>query len=454
MLLPVDVVHHIIKHVAAFNRLDCLSACSLVCHDWLPLAQRYIWAEFYIQAPRDDPARDLATCRRILELIQRSPHLALYVRQIRLQSIHVHTEVGMNTDQADFDIVLCELLGEFCNVEEVYLSGVGDSHWLDLPVVLLQAFAHVLSQPRIATLTLRNWIFRTGGADLRAVLRKSAKSLKTLRLLYLRCRGQVSDVTVASQPVELLNLVDLTVVEIDVAAVLWDDDIVMPNLQEFHREVCSKDQADKEEEQSRYILYGTTVPLSVPSLRLHFNFWKGEEDCKVQDIDFGPYVNMQHLHIVIPSGSYRVKPLLVLRHLSDFILQISADAISCLESITVDVAIPSYDFNNTGTNIANPWETLIPGLARLLEYGNLRKIEIVLRDDMYRGEDILEAISLGGVGDYQSDQFPDEGFKLRSNGLGHWVFARLVVIAWYEGSVVNLLTKRKAYPERNVIQVC
>ena len=83
--LPLELVERIIDDVAEYddNHIDKFSsikACALVCHCFLPLCRKYIFASVILDtgaAPRHTPTSD-----KLNHLLSNSPHLAVYIRNL------------------------------------------------------------------------------------------------------------------------------------------------------------------------------------------------------------------------------------------------------------------------------------------------------------------------------------------------------------------------------------
>ena len=80
--LPLEVVERIIDDVVEYNNFDhisshkCLKACALVCHSFLPLCRKHIFAYVTLHAPSFPTSDDLN------QLLSNSPHLAVYIRKL------------------------------------------------------------------------------------------------------------------------------------------------------------------------------------------------------------------------------------------------------------------------------------------------------------------------------------------------------------------------------------
>ena len=84
--LPLELVERIIDDVAEYddnrdpiNKFSSIKACALVCHCFLPLCRKYIFASVIIK-----PARHLIPpiSDSLNRLLSNSPHLAVYIRKL------------------------------------------------------------------------------------------------------------------------------------------------------------------------------------------------------------------------------------------------------------------------------------------------------------------------------------------------------------------------------------
>ena len=81
--LPLEVLERIIDDVAKYNddlidSLSSIKACALVCHSFLPLCRKHIFASVTLNArhPSSPTSNDLN------HLLSNSPHLAVYIRNL------------------------------------------------------------------------------------------------------------------------------------------------------------------------------------------------------------------------------------------------------------------------------------------------------------------------------------------------------------------------------------
>ena len=79
--LPLEVVERIIDDVAEYdnhiNDLSSIKAFALVCHCFLPLCRKYIFASVIL-----DIRRPSSTSDNLNRLLSNSPHLAVYIRKL------------------------------------------------------------------------------------------------------------------------------------------------------------------------------------------------------------------------------------------------------------------------------------------------------------------------------------------------------------------------------------
>ena len=73
--LPLEVVNLIIDDLAKYNQLSSIKACALVCHSFLPLCRKHIFASVTLNARQSfSPTSD-----DLNHLLSNSPHLAVYI---------------------------------------------------------------------------------------------------------------------------------------------------------------------------------------------------------------------------------------------------------------------------------------------------------------------------------------------------------------------------------------
>ena len=73
--LPLEVVNLIIDDLAKYNQLSSIKACALVCHSFLPLCRKHIFASVTLNARHSSSP----TSDDLNYLLSNSPHLAVYI---------------------------------------------------------------------------------------------------------------------------------------------------------------------------------------------------------------------------------------------------------------------------------------------------------------------------------------------------------------------------------------
>ena len=82
--LPLELVGRIIDNVAEYdnnhiNNFSSIKSFALVCHCFLPLCRKYIFASVILNMRRPSPN---ATSDDLNHLLSNSPHLAVYIRKL------------------------------------------------------------------------------------------------------------------------------------------------------------------------------------------------------------------------------------------------------------------------------------------------------------------------------------------------------------------------------------
>ena len=84
--LPLELVERIIDDVVEYDnnyidKFSSIKACALVCHCFLPLCRKYIFASVILDT-RAAPLRRTPTSDKLNHLLSNSPHLAVYIRKL------------------------------------------------------------------------------------------------------------------------------------------------------------------------------------------------------------------------------------------------------------------------------------------------------------------------------------------------------------------------------------
>ena len=81
--LPLEVVERIIDNVADYKDSPSIKSCALVCHSFLPVCRKHIFASVTLSARhRSSPAGTRPSSDNLNHLLSNSPHLAVYVRKL------------------------------------------------------------------------------------------------------------------------------------------------------------------------------------------------------------------------------------------------------------------------------------------------------------------------------------------------------------------------------------
>ena len=89
--LPLEVLEQIIEDVAAdyVDNLSSVKAWALVCHSFLPLCRKHIFASVTLNAHSSATSDDLSN------LLSNSPHLAVYIRELDYLVNEKELEISM-----------------------------------------------------------------------------------------------------------------------------------------------------------------------------------------------------------------------------------------------------------------------------------------------------------------------------------------------------------------------
>ena len=81
-ILPLELVERIIDDVAEYddNKFSSIKACALVCHCFLPLCRKYIFATVILTIRLEH--RHTPTSDKLNHLLSNSPYLAVYIRKL------------------------------------------------------------------------------------------------------------------------------------------------------------------------------------------------------------------------------------------------------------------------------------------------------------------------------------------------------------------------------------
>ena len=176
--LPLELVERIIDDVAEYddNHIDKFSsikACALVCHYFLPLCRKYIFASVILNtAQRLSPP----TSDDLNHLLSNSPHLAVYIRKL-----------DYNVDKEEFVaerfIWLLPMFKKLIKLQKLSIismrSGSGKLDWMSSSERnVLLPLLHLPTLTSISLSSIRNFPF----ADL-----ANCVNLKKLRIQYLEC---------------------------------------------------------------------------------------------------------------------------------------------------------------------------------------------------------------------------------------------------------------------------
>ena len=175
-LLPLELVERIIDDVAEYDdiqnyKFSSIHACALVCHGFLPLCRKYIFASVILNSAQ----RDSPTSYDLNHLLSNSPHLAVYIRKL-----------DYNVDEEEFVAERCSwLLPMFKKLVKLQKLSInywrsGKLDWM-LSSSARKVLLTLLHLPTLTSISLSS-IRSFSLADL-----ASCVNLKKLRIQSLEC---------------------------------------------------------------------------------------------------------------------------------------------------------------------------------------------------------------------------------------------------------------------------
>ena len=218
--LPLEVVERIIDDVAEYddnyiNKFSSIKACALVCHWFLPLCRKYIFASVALNTRASQFSRpSLPTSDDLNHLLSNSPHLAVYIRKL---------DYSVNKKEFDTERFswLLPMFKKLVKLQKLSISYMyyrsGRIDWMSPSErKVLLPLLHLPTLTSISLSSIRNFSL----ADL-----ASSVNLKKLRIQDLECLTP-NDVGIFSEalPPAPLTLERLTI----------DEGIVEPDQQLCH----------------------------------------------------------------------------------------------------------------------------------------------------------------------------------------------------------------------------
>ena len=170
--LPLELVEMIIDDVVAeFDNDDdddnhdidnhsSIKACALVCHSFLPLCRKHIFASVVLNA-QEDSRPSSPTSHDFDHLLSNLPHLAVYIRKV---DYHISRD-----DYYEGKYWLFSLFKKLVKLQKLGLLGIkhsrtlpgydlNSSRWKSLPE--RKIFLFLLSHPNLTRICLENiWVF-------------------------------------------------------------------------------------------------------------------------------------------------------------------------------------------------------------------------------------------------------------------------------------------------------
>lgn len=171
--LPAEILDFILNYL--FHDTKALKSCSSVCREWSQLVQRRLFKSLVVG---EDEDHDVDRCRRLLELVNESQHLARHFH---------HVQLSVSFDSPDWlelgRDILPELLSRLPEVRSLKLrSDSVQSAFSQLPDGFRLSLRHTLSSPSFEKLDLWGWVFVSSAKNLVELLQCCRDSLTSLGL--------------------------------------------------------------------------------------------------------------------------------------------------------------------------------------------------------------------------------------------------------------------------------
>jgi hypothetical protein len=146
--LPPELIYHIVDY---FYPTD-LQSCALVCKAWLPSSRHHLFRNLSFSLDHPFSRR---RCYRLHDIIQGSPHLALYFREFRCCAQQYYDSENF-PDRSTIATLLPQLLRSFTNLCMLRIQG-----WVELPYDIKQALYDILAYPSLVHLSTTTALFPT-----------------------------------------------------------------------------------------------------------------------------------------------------------------------------------------------------------------------------------------------------------------------------------------------------
>jgi hypothetical protein len=183
-ILPQELIDSVIDH--CHDDHSTLKTCALVCKTWLPSSRSHIFHAITLQPP-EKPARSffvrrITDSQRLFRILQTSPKIALYIRELSI------CEGMVGREWIAQERTLPVILSMLKNVQRLQLerSASMQISWIELPEDLHDAFAGILASPTLLELSLVGLVFNRP-VDLHLML-QSCQNLRVLQAKHLLIR--------------------------------------------------------------------------------------------------------------------------------------------------------------------------------------------------------------------------------------------------------------------------
>lgn len=146
MASDLHIPQEILDQILEDSNTDVLRQCSLACRAWAPLTQKHLFKRVSISS---NPNGELSkferganfTCRRFYQVLQRSTHLARYVREFQVfEGSSERADEWLATEHS-----LAPVLHYLTQLRRLDLH-LGSTRWVDLPRRLQSEISSVITE--------------------------------------------------------------------------------------------------------------------------------------------------------------------------------------------------------------------------------------------------------------------------------------------------------------------
>ncbi|KAJ8517413.1 hypothetical protein ONZ45_g5398 [Pleurotus djamor] len=258
--LPIELVDLILENASLDQA--ALKSCSLIHRSWVAPSRKYIFAELFVGREKGFGGTK-SKCKRLLDILQASPHLASYFCRVNIM-VHPDSDES-STRKAK---LLSKILLKLNHVRSLVLRSSDHQYlpYTHLRPYLREAISKLVSNPTFESFTLHYWIFADDASNFVELIKHCSKTLKYLALSGLhfaalkdRCNDRID------LPLELPNLQEYRIRT--ASSFVHKQLFTFPKLENIHWPMHMEE--EEGECASVYTLAGTSQPLA------HWSFHVG-----------------------------------------------------------------------------------------------------------------------------------------------------------------------------------